>query len=376
MPDKNEDFKKQISMLKTLSEKLDSIKQISMPKTLSEKLDSINQKLRPNNINPTVYDAIKFATAPYQQIQQQQAYLNEILAPYRQQEQFASWCVSSRLPRLSEVEIQRLNVDQVLSNFTKDIEHSGLIDRFDKVIDLPVMNWLSTSVASPIIYELNKIDSYIIHKFNIKLFNKKYMDEMYNIKWFPYAGWTANITLAFKIVEIMEQHKKSKRRDKEIDHTIFKYYTKTVLEKFRKSWRNLGLPFYKVKIFNHAMQAYYRKEYVLTVSTLITQWEGIIADKANMPNTYRTNGKTKDNIKALIESNYYAEIFDSYCNNFIFYKCNNQDEVIDDVPGRHACAHGWYNKYPSQKMALNAILFTDFLLKLNPLSEMEAASNG
>ena len=115
-------------MLKTLSEKLDSIKQISMPKTLSEKLDSINQKLRPNNINPTVYDAIKFATAPYQQIQQQQAYLNEILAPYRQQEQFASWCVSSMLPRLSEVEIQRLNVDQVLSNFTKDIEHSGLID--------------------------------------------------------------------------------------------------------------------------------------------------------------------------------------------------------------------------------------------------------
>ena len=43
----------------------------------------------------------------------------------------------------------------------------------------------------------------------------------------------------------------------------------------------------------------------------------------------------------------------------------------EDVPGRHGIAHCWYNKYPTKKAALNAILFTDFLLNLQAREETE-----
>ena len=68
----------------------------------------------------------------------------------------------------------------------------------------------------------------------------------------------------------------------------------------------------------------------------------------------------------LIDENGYDEIFDSFCEEFIFYDCRKPGDVIADVPGRHGIAHSWYDKYPSKKMALNAILFTDFLLHLEP----------
>ena len=42
----------------------------------------------------------------------------------------------------------------------------------------------------------------------------------------------------------------------------------------------------------------------------------------------------------------------------------NPDNYYIDVPGRHSFAHAWYTKYPTRKSALNAILFTDFLLSL------------
>ncbi len=37
------------------------------------------------------------------------------------------------------------------------------------------------------------------------------------------------------------------------------------------------------------------------------------------------------------------------------------------VKDRHGVAHGWYSHYPNKKAALNAILFTGFILNLEPL---------
>ena len=52
------------------------------------------------------------------------------------------------------------------------------------------------------------------------------------------------------------------------------------------------------------------------------------------------------------------------------------DDIKDDVPGRHPVAHSWYNSYPSKKMALNAILFTDCLINISELQTMEENNNG
>lgn len=151
-----------------------------------------------------------------------------------------------------------------------------------------------------------------------------------------------------------------------LDRVIFQYYTKSKVEELRKGWREVGLPRFKVKILNQTVYAYHRSEFVLTVNTLVSLWEGIIAEKSDCPNEYRTNKRTRENLAMLIDENGYDEIFDSFCEEFIFYDCRKPGDVIADVPGRHGIAHSWYDKYPSKKMALNAILFTDFLLHLEP----------
>ena len=178
--------------------------------------------------------------------------------------------------------------------------------------------------------------------------------------------WDAEIGLATRVNEIISATKESKKRTSMLDRVIFRYYTKSKVEEIRKGWREVGLPRFKVKILNQTVHAYYRSEFVLTVNTLVSLWEGIIAEKSDCPNEYRTNKRTRENLAMLIDENGYDEIFDSFCEEFIFYDCRKPGDVIADVPGRHGIAHSWYDKYPSKKMALNAILFTDFLLHLEP----------
>ena len=93
-------------------------------------------------------------------------------------------------------------------------------------------------------------------------------------------------------------------------------------------------------------------------------------------NSYRVSKRTRENLNKLIEENEFDEVFSSFCEEFIFYDCRKAEEVTPDVPGRHGIAHCWYNTYPNRKVALNAILFTDFLLGLKPLDKMEDEDNG
>ena len=137
----------------------------------------------------------------------------------------------------------------------------------------------------------------------------------------------------------------------------------------------MNLPSYMTRILVQAVQAYHRKEYALTVSALATLWEGIIQDKVN-DNTYRISRRTRENLAKLIEDNEFDKIFSSFCEEFIFYDCRKLEDVKPDVPGRHGIAHCWHNTYPNRKVALNAILFTDFLLRLNPLEKPEDNTNG
>lgn len=130
----------------------------------------------------------------------------------------------------------------------------------------------------------------------------------------------------------------------------------------------MNLPSYMIRILVQSIQAYNRREYALTVSALSTLWEGIIQEKMN-DTSYRISRKTRENLSKLIEENEFGSIFSSFCDEFIFYNCTKPEDVKSDVPGRHGIAHCWYDTYPSRKMALNAILFTDFLLELKPIEK-------
>lgn len=202
--------------------------------------------------------------------------------------------------------------------------------------------------------------------------------ETFDAKWTPNAVWDADPELLKEVLSIVRSTKKSKSRVKKIDKAILDYYTKTRVESIKKNWRKKGFPEYSTRMMHQAVQAYHRKEYAITVVVLSTMWEGIIYEKAH--DTRGKNGKrTKNNFEKLIEQNDFDELFQSFFDEYIMYDCRSTEQVIEDVPGRNSSAHSWYNKYPSKKAALNAILFTDFLLKLEPISnedKLEANSNG
>lgn len=231
----------------------------------------------------------------------------------------------------------------------------------------PIMSWLKDAVSSPIVDLLIGFESLIPQNFDIGQFNEIYLSAMYEARWFPYTNFDVSLTTT--ILDIMDETKQGKKREKLIDKVILAYYNKGVIEEIRKSWRFLDIPSYKIRILNQAIRAYHRKEYALTVSTLVSLWEGIIAQKVNEPDDYRVSRKTRQNMVKLIDENDGNEKIKSFCNEFIFYDCAKQEDVKEDVPGRHGIAHSWYDKYPKQKVALNAILFTDFLLNADPLQQ-------
>ena len=79
---------------------------------------------------------------------------------------------------------------------------------------------------------------------------------------------------------------------------------------------------------------------------------------------YPLQQELRDAVAKLVEENQSSSTISAFYDTCIMYPCNSPKEAKPDVPGRHAVAHGWFERYPTKKAALNAILFTDFLLRL------------
>ena len=201
----------------------------------------------------------------------------------------------------------------------------------------------------------------------LKKLERTYQIALFDARWFPHVIHDASIELFGSVTDILDTTRpKSANRTKRLDRLFFEFYDNKTLNDLKRYWKaNDDIPPHNKKIAAQAIKAYHRKEYALTVSALMTLWEGIIAIKLGKGNDYRVSGKTRDNIVALNEENDVSEIVTQFCKEYIFYDCRSPEQVKDDVPGRHAIAHAWYAKYPSRKTALNAILFTDFLFELN-----------
>lgn len=199
-----------------------------------------------------------------------------------------------------------------------------------------------------------------------KRINELILSETYSAKWFPHALSAAEGEMRYDFLEIIESTRKSQSRIKKIDKLIFDYYSKSKIETIKKTWKREDILEYKYRIMHQAVQAYHRREYAITVTVLSTIWEGLIYDK-----TKDTSGKkgkvTKQNFSKLVSNEDYDQIFADFFDEYIMYNCRSDKEVKADVPGRNSSAHSFYNKYPSRKAALNAILFTDFLVKLESL---------
>lgn len=243
-----------------------------------------------------------------------------------------------------------------------------------QAINTNLSKWLNTIDFSPLTSILENIQN-IGFDYNYEEVNEVFLKAMFDARWFPYAGWIADFRIVDAMLEILDTSRASKNRVKRIDKLIFSYYDKDEINNLKRGWRQMNLPSYMTRILVQSVQAYHRREYALTVSALSTLWEGIIQEKMN-DTSYRISRKTRDNLTKLIEENEFDKIFSSFCEEFIFYNCTKPEDVKPDVPGRHGIAHCWYDTYPNRKMALNAILFTDFLLGLKPLENTEEETNG
>lgn len=236
-------------------------------------------------------------------------------------------------------------------------------------IELPIHRLLETIDFSPLYSIFEQLKGFDFSKYRSKL-NKIVIAETYDAKWFPHALCLDDRDMVAEFWDIIESTRKSKNRIKRIDQLVYSRYDKNRIEGMKKAWRQKNISSHKLRMMNQAVQAYHRKEYAITVVMLSTLWEGIIYDKANDLRG-KSGKRTKEDFSKLLSQTDYDELFASFFDEYIMYDCRSVADVIEDVPGRNSSAHSWYSKYPSRKAGLNAILFTDFLINLEPLEEVE-----
>lgn len=239
-------------------------------------------------------------------------------------------------------------------------------------LNSPALEWLRTFDPTPLLAGLQAIQALNLDRKILGRFNRSYLMAMYECKWFPYVGWTAGIDLVTEISDILATSRgASKRRNQRVDKAILDYYTKKEIKRIKREWNASDLEFHIKKILGQAIEAHLRGEYALTIACLATMWESLIQQKYGLSGR-RAQNKIKKDFAELIDENDYEAIISDFYNNLIVSQCNTPDEVIEGVPNRNAISHGKYRRYPNKKASLNAILLTDFIISLEPKSNMTA----
>ncbi|MDE7082315.1 MAG: hypothetical protein K2O89_01255 [Clostridia bacterium] len=215
------------------------------------------------------------------------------------------------------------------------------------------------------LYDLLNLDNILIDFksfFNVKFEDdEEYMNYLYAHKWHPYTGYHLDYKLKKYIMQIKRTISDYQLANLTIDKTIFHYYDKNTVKSLKIKWRK-SVNDYRKRVLLQSLSAFNRYEYALTICALVPMWTVFINNICNADVHNVSDIKAKYN-KIMSDKNYSA-IYNEYFDNFIFYKCKNTSEVVADVPGRHAIAHGYFTDYPSKKSALNAIIFTDLLINL------------
>lgn len=310
--------------------------------------------------------------------------LNESLAPMRKLQdtlnQSAMFSLSDAMNTyfnnyFAKLDLSNLlNMSEINTEFFESFRRITESYKFDECfrIQNPIQEMLKGMSLNPLEGLLKKLYGFdFSEQFKqINQLKEIVILECYDAKWFPHALWVKESALLIDFFDLIATTKKSNNRVKKMDRIIFAYFSKDRIESLKKEWRRLGIPEHKMRMMHQAVQAYHRKEYALTVVMLSTLWEGIIYDKAD--DSSRKNGKrTKKNFQKLVSQSEYYEMLQSFFDEYIMYECRSEDDVKEDVPGRNSSAHSYYRKYPSRKAALNAIIFTDFLLALPQFEMMQ-----
>ena len=197
--------------------------------------------------------------------------------------------------------------------------------------------------------------------------DKEYTEALYQAKWFPYAGWNADVEILWKVKAAIDAGKKDSAKLKnKIDRILFSYYTDKEIKIIIKQLNsNSDIPSVYKRIIKQAINAYFRKEYAITTVVLSSLWQTLIYLKCGDTTSGHKDNQSKLYFENLVNQEKLAPQFNNYFSDCVMAQCYGNAEANPDVPMRHANAHGWFNKYPTKKSAINAILLTDFILQAN-----------
>ncbi len=238
---------------------------------------------------------------------------------------------------------------------------------FEKMFNNSTYVWLQNNYTDLFYTCLYKLKEITPNDFNEEKC-KTVLKNLCDMKWVPCLIYNSSYKLITKISRITENKAEDARYKELIDEAIFKYYTKEKIEDILENWKYKNLDGDLCKMLLGRAEGYYDAKYDIAVSLNLI-WESIIYSKVNYE-----NNNVKKSFKELIEHNSYPNEINNYFLKYIWYSSHKKEDFIPDVPGRHITAHTLSFDYPTKKAALNAILFTDFLLNLEPLPlEKQAA---
>jgi hypothetical protein len=192
---------------------------------------------------------------------------------------------------------------------------------------------------------------------------RKYIEDiLFASKWFMFSPNIAVASFVFDVATV-SRNRRIRNYDKHIGALVFKYITQDIINEISHDWQSRCVSRQIKRVMRESLCAYKQKKYASTVTLLSSLWQSIIADLYNY-NGYRTDKKTKNQFATIVAEANAPEVISKFHNEYIWGDCCSVNDVIDGIPGRHAIAHGWLieYKYPSRKTALNAILFTNFLM--------------
>ena len=225
-----------------------------------------------------------------------------------------------------------------------------------------VLSSISEKFFSPLQELWATIDFDEIHQSFLEKERKGIEQMLYDTKWFMFSAEIAVGNFVLDVVEIM-QNKRIKNHSKHINAVVYKYVTQDSIDEIKRDWKSRQISKHIKRILCEALDAYKHKRYASTTIILSNMWQGMVADLSGYDD-YRTHNKTKEQFAQILKEGNASQVVIQFFNEYIWKDCHSPEDVIDDIPGRNAIAHGWLMKakYPSRKTALNAILFTHFLM--------------
>ena len=221
---------------------------------------------------------------------------------------------------------------------------------------------ISENFFNPLRELWDTIDFDEMHRSLLEKERKGIEQLLFEAKWFMFSADIAVGSFVLDVVDVL-QNKRVKNYEKHIDAIVFKYVTQDEVDDIGREWKTRKLSKHLKRILLEAIGAYKKRQYATTAIVLSNLWQGFIFDLCDKSDE-RVDKKTKEYFAQIISKENAPEIILQFHDTYIWGNCYDRTQVIDGIPGRHAIAHGWLmkTKYPSRKEALNAILFTHFLI--------------